>query len=155
MGRVTDQLVELHIDTPCKLGLGRPVLTSPVKPTDIELSCETESVVLNLARCPRIYQPQKGLRFRYSDLAYLFEAIQELQVVGGAGRVWRRITVAGVPHWRQVIYYESFLASPEWVGRPWDWPDTYLPVPDPIYDLDPTTQDVSWVCLTPLASVTV
>ena len=132
------------------LHLGRPVLSSPVVPNDMELCVEEEAVVLTLARCPRIYSRNLTARFLHHNRHYLLDAVHQLQVLGGAGRVWRRITptVDLPPHWRQVHGLLSY--NNDFVGRPFDWPDKYLPQPDPVYDLPADAPEIVVACLTPL-----
>jgi hypothetical protein len=132
------------------LVLGRPVLASPVLPSDIELLVDEAATVLTLARCPRIYGRNLSLRFLHHNTPYLLDAVHQLQLLGGAGRVWRRIiSAAGLaPHWRQV--HVSFRFSEDFVGRPFDWPDKHLPQPDPVYELPPGAPDTVTACLTSL-----
>lgn len=140
-----EQLYSTHY-----LYLGRPVLASPLTPADIELRVEESAVVLTLARCPRLYGRNVGVRFLHSNLAYLVDAVHQLQVLGGAGRVWRRIisNEGSAPHWRQVHDLPGF--NEDFVGRPFDWPDKYLPQPDPVYDLVPGAPETVYACLTSL-----
>ncbi|QKG59097.1 hypothetical protein GKZ68_20665 (plasmid) [Hymenobacter sp. BRD128] len=132
------------------VGLGSPRLSCPVTPSDIELSFTEAHIVLTLARCPRVFNRRLSVSFLPHYEAYLLDAAFLLQLVGGAGQVWRRIcSQPGLPpHWRPLIYYESFRDG--FVGRPWDWPDKELPVPDPVYNLPPGTDETIHACLTPL-----
>ena len=136
----------------CNMGLGRPVLNCPVAPSDIELVFEDTQVVLNIARCPRVFTRRVSVSFLNHNVHYLLDAVHLLQLVGGAGQVWRRIFSQPdrAQHWRPVICYSSFREG--FVGRPWDWPDSYLPLPDPVYSLPPGSDEIAYACLTPLVS---
>jgi hypothetical protein len=126
--------------------LGPPVLTNPVGRTDLEVQWVEGTALLSCARPPRFYGPCVQQPFLAHNTCYLLDALHILQIVAGAGQAWRRITGAA-PHWRPL---QACTWAEPWVGRPWDWPDRLLVLPDPVYALSPDAPDLSYHCLTPL-----